>query len=392
MKKFISYLLLATLISVVVFLSFAQQNQNTQQEIEALQKRVSDLESKLQTVENVEKMELAAKLAEAEAKLAEAEFDKFERELRDANDEWLKSWSNWFTVILGTFVVILLGVAAVFWFWLSMKANQLIADRVEEHLKGFKDAVEQVNIVTNQLEMLEEEYAAFVLERYRNLYYSDGSFPKPLKALRDEVLLKILSDETRDLGVRDKAAEILALRNNPQIVSPILEFLYSVVDSDLDSNQDFELGRETEYIMHRFVRFVEEIHTQESYEGLKKFLSSLITNNPQNKDLFLTRAAFSLCLISFRLNAGDSVSVLRLAIPHLQVGQSDLQALRNLAKYFDVFDNPEGIKEILTHHAAGKMPELEETCLNLLEKHDPDFVRERREEETTTNTENEESP
>ena len=36
-------------------------------EVEALKKRISELEGKLQTVENVEKMELAAKLAEAHA-------------------------------------------------------------------------------------------------------------------------------------------------------------------------------------------------------------------------------------------------------------------------------------------------------------------------------------
>ena len=69
-QEFIIYLLLGLLLSIVVSSSFGQQNQNTQeQEIEILKNRVSELEGKLQTVENVEKMELAAKLAEAEAKL-----------------------------------------------------------------------------------------------------------------------------------------------------------------------------------------------------------------------------------------------------------------------------------------------------------------------------------
>ena len=61
-QEFIVYLLLGLLLSIVVSSSFGQQNQNTQeQEIEILKNRVSELEGKLQTVENVEKMELAAK-------------------------------------------------------------------------------------------------------------------------------------------------------------------------------------------------------------------------------------------------------------------------------------------------------------------------------------------
>ena len=92
--------------------------QKSDPEIEALKKRISVLESKLQTVENVEKMELAAKLAEAQAKLANAEFGKFERELRDSNDGWLMKWNAFF---LGVLAVI--GVAL----WFSVKS--LIADR-----------------------------------------------------------------------------------------------------------------------------------------------------------------------------------------------------------------------------------------------------------------------
>ena len=64
MKSTTFYLLLAALLGITAFLSFAQQNQNTQKpnpEIEALKKRILTLESKLQTVENVEKMELASK-------------------------------------------------------------------------------------------------------------------------------------------------------------------------------------------------------------------------------------------------------------------------------------------------------------------------------------------
>ena len=82
MKRTIFYLLLVALLGITISVSLTQQNQNAQKpnpEIEALKGRISELESKLQTVENVEKMELRAKLAEANAKLANAEIDKYKR-------------------------------------------------------------------------------------------------------------------------------------------------------------------------------------------------------------------------------------------------------------------------------------------------------------------------
>ena len=185
----------------------------------------------------------------------------------------------------------------------------------------------------------------------------------------------------------------MTARNSKRLVSPVLEFLNSIVDSEFDSEFDSESAIDIEYSLHRLVSFVGQIHTKESYEGLKKFLISLITDNPKpkNKDLFLTQTAFTLFWISLKLNIGDSVSVLRLAIPHLQVGQSDLQALQNFAKYFDIFNNPEGIKEILNIHAKDKMPELEEECLELLEKYDANFVKEWKAQKEDTNTKSEES-
>ena len=71
MKRNIACLLLAALSIIILPLLFAQQDQNSQEpdpEIAALKKRISELESKLQIVENIEKMELAAKLADANAK------------------------------------------------------------------------------------------------------------------------------------------------------------------------------------------------------------------------------------------------------------------------------------------------------------------------------------
>ena len=76
-KAFINCLLFAVLSGITFSPPFAQQNLRVQEpnpEIEALKKRILEFESQLLTVENVEKMELAAKLAEAQAKLRDAEF------------------------------------------------------------------------------------------------------------------------------------------------------------------------------------------------------------------------------------------------------------------------------------------------------------------------------
>ena len=183
MKAFIVFLLLVALFGIIFPLSLAQQNQNAQKpnpEIDALKNRISVLESKLQTVENVEKMELAAKLADANAKLANAEFNKFERELRDSNNKWLWGWSGFF---VGVFAVI--GIAL----WLVVKS--LIADRVEKSLNGFKEAVKQVDVLKNQLKVLQKEHAASVLENFMNTTFN-GSTPQSIEALGEETLLQVV--------------------------------------------------------------------------------------------------------------------------------------------------------------------------------------------------------
>ncbi len=379
MKINIVYLLLIALLGIIVSASIAQQNQNTlQQEVEALQKRVSELEGKLQTVENVEKMELAAKLINSE-------FGKFERELRNSNDKWLWGWTTFF-VGIAAIVVTVIGLAL--WFYVK----SLIADRVEKDIDEFKEAVGNLNKINNQLVILEEGYTYTVLQGFDESYFRNQDLDfKEIKALREETLLRILEDNTYPLAIRFRTVGVLADRKSPELVTPTLKLLNAVVDSDLSSDLYNDSKLETEHAMLHLVSFVGKIHTQETYEGLKKFLISLITDNPKNKDIFLTQIAFTLFWISFKLNIGDSVSVLRLAIPHLKVGQSDLQALQNFAKYFDIFNNPEGIKEILNIHAKDKMPELEEECLELLEKYDANFVKEWKEKKEDTNTESEES-
>lgn len=382
MKAFITCLLLAALLGIAFALSFAQQNQTTQKsnpEIEALENRILELENKLQTVENVEKMELAAKLAEANAKLANAEFSKFERELRDSNNKWLWTWTAFF---VGIFTVI--GVAL----WFVIKS--LIANSVEKHLNGFKEAIGQVNILQDQIRILEKEHAVSVLENAlgtsASLRYIDYH-TEQIKALREEVLLQVFEDETRLMEIRCGAADVLAVRKSPLLVFPLLEFLNSAVDSDFD----WEASGDTQRLPYRLVSSLGCIHTLESYEGLEQFLNRLLTENPKHKNLFLVWTAFYFAGISIELKMEDSVSVMKRVIPLLRDAEPLPHVLSYLAEYFDMFNEPAGIKEILTNGLTDRMPDVETQCLELLQKHDPEFVKDWKVQKETPNTENEES-
>ena len=387
MKEFIACLLLGSLLGMIPPLLPAQQNQSAQQsdpEMEALKKRISELEKQLQTVENVEKMDLQAKLADANAKLVNAELGKFKRELRDSNDEWLKGWSSWFLGVIAIFVAILLGVSGVFWFWLRDRADRLIADRVEKNLNGFKEAVDQVEVIKNELRVLKKEHAASVLEDFITLFLNEEhSHPEQIKALSEEDLLQVFEDKRYCPELRYQAAKVLAVRKSPRLVSPLLEFLNSVID--LESDIDLTTRNQ----LRSYINFLTNIHTPEDYQGLTKFLNRLLTENPKCKDLFLTETVFLLVWVSFQLDIGDAVPILRRAIPHLKNLQTEQIRLGNLARYFDIFNEPEGIKEILTNHVTDEssgMEEVENRCLELLQKHDPEFVAEWRARKTTGNS------
>ena len=390
MKSFIGCLLFAALCGIIFSLSHAQLSQNTQKpnsEIETLKNRILVLENKLQTVENVEKMDLAAKLADANSKLLNAEFGKLERELRDSNDEWLQAWGIGFLTILGIFVAILIGISAVFWYWLRSRTDQLITDSVKERLDGFRDAVEQVNILQDQIGILEKEHAASVLESSVHIPDSEGRlYSETINALPDGGLLDLIADKTRGLDFRYKAAEVLFVRKNPKLVSPVLELLNSVVDSEVNWDDSDDL----EWRSRRLINFLGQLHTQETYEGLTKFINRLLTEDSKYKDLFLTWTVFSLTYVSGTLNRRESTSILRRTIPYLDVRSDEDQALKNLARLFEIFNEPAGIKEILIHHSSEKIPGVETRCLELLQKHDPEFVREWQAKKETANTETEE--
>ena len=388
MKQFIVCQLLAVLFGMTLPLASAQQNQSLQQltqEIELLKSKVSELEKQLQIVENVEKMELQAQLAEANTKLLNAEFVKFKRELKDSNDEWLRTWSYWFLGVIGFFALILLGVSAVFWSWLNSRANQLIADEVRKHLNGFKEALTDLNILKNQLGVLEKEHTVSILQDLRGWFLQDEhGHPEPVKALREETLLEILTDgryddANLDLQLRYKAVEILAARKSSRLVSPALEILNSVVDSD--SHIDFQ----TENSLCGFINSLARIHTPESYQGLKRFLNRLLTESPKHKDTFLMETVLAFGWAAIELNIRDSVSILKSAMPHLQhPGYEDLS---KLVEYFDRFNDSAGIKEILTKHVTSGMPEVKRQCLDALEKYDPEFAANWRAQHTTDDAE-----
>ena len=197
----------------------------------------------------------------------------------------------------------------------------------------------------------------------------------------------MFSDETRHLELRSKAAEVLTYKQSPRLVSPALKFLNSVVDSDFDWEQNFE----TQYYIGNLASSLGYISTPEAYEGLKKFLDRLLTEHPEDKGLVLTPTAFSLVYVSSELNKRDFMSILKKAIPFFRVSSEDVHGLKNLAEYFDRFKDPDGIKDILTNGLTDMMPDAENQCLELLQKHDPDFVEKWKAQKGTPNTQNEKS-
>ena len=389
MKKIIAYLPLATLFVMLILSSFAQQNQNTQKQ----NPEVQVLKIQLQTVEN-QKIELTTKLLEAQAKLADAntklvnaEFGKFERELRDSNDEWLRTWSLWFLTILGIFVAILLGVSYVFWYWLRSRADQLIANSVEKRLDGFKKAVGQVNILQDQIRILEKEHAVSVLAHSVHLFYNSEADSEQIKPIPDRALIDLLADKTHDLSFRYKAMEILVVRESTAVISPGLELLNSMVDSDFN----WEDGWLPEYHLSSFVNFLGKVSTQEVYEGLEKILDRLLSMEDQKlKRALLAKTTFSLARVSGELNREDSGSLLKTAIPDLEVESHENQGLIDLLEYFDMFNEREGIKEILTNGLTDGMPDVEDKCLELLQEKAPEFVEKWKAEKEIANTQNEE--
>ena len=373
MKAFIvSFLFLSSLVMRVP-VSFAQHDPSYQQlaqEVETLKEQVSTLQSQLQTVENVEKMELAAQLADAQAKLINAEFSRLERELRDANDGWLRTWILIFTAVVSVFIGFLALVGRSLWLQFKSQTDQLIANEVEKSLNGFKAAVDQLEEIKNQLKVLQAGHAVSVLEHF--IYYNpreESHYREQTALIPEEALLQVLGDETRHMQLRFRAADVLAYKESPLLVDPLLKLLPSIADDDRDYHY-----HDIDPWGYRLIELLGQIHTQTSYQGLKKFLNRLLTEDSTYKHLLLTPTVFTLTKVSVELNEGDSVSILKRSIPELRVASYQEDALIKFAEYFDKFNDPEGIRNILTDGLTDEMPNVENRCLGLLEQHDAEFV------------------
>lgn len=395
MKTKIISLLFIALLGITISESVAQQNQNAPK----TDTEVEKLRIQLKTVEN-EKIEVETKLAEANAKLVNTDIDKLKGELRESNNDWLKSWSGWFLTIIGIFAAILLGVSYVFWYWLRTRTDQLIATEVEKRLDRFQDSIEQVDTLTNELKesvekvnilesqvtILNKEHAANIIEEAIQHYYNEPYYKELINRITEEALLDLFNDDTRHIRVRSKAIKALADRKSTKSTSPVLEFLNSTLDSDTYK----EAGFDTKLELKRLVDYLGMTHTQESYDGLTIFLDRLLQDDTEMTDFYITWTVFSLAYIGSAINTGSSVSIMKEAIPSMRAHFDAEQAFQNLAGYFDKFNEPDGIKEILSHFGL-MTSDLKETCLTLLQKHDPVFVEEQRAAETTINTENEDT-
>ena len=237
----------------------------------------------------------------------------------------------------------------------------------------------------DQIKILEKEHAASILDSFQSFVLADIQMhPERIKALSEDVLLEVFSDKTRDFEIRWTAIEVLAARKSSRLVSPVLKFLNYAVDSDMDLGESY--GR---HYQNLFLSRLSDIHNKETYQGLKNFLNRLLTENPRHKDLFLRWTVFSLARVSIELDMKDSIDMLREVIPDLIELKPEEVVLTTLAKYFDKFQEPEGIKEILTNGLTDNMPDVEKQCLELLQEHDPDFVNEWKAQKEDTNTESE---
>ncbi len=390
MKFNIIYLLLIALLGVTVSALIAQQNQNVSKpdrEVEKLKNRVTELEGKLQTVENVEKMELAAKLAEAQAKLNNTDIDKLKGELRESNNDWLRAWSSWFISIV-TFIVLISGAA------LLLVLKTLIEKGIEKRLDGFKDAVEQVKELQGQMRYLLKENAVAVLGHFSaDILVELDQHTKQVKALSNEVLMDVFNDKTHDLDYKWLAAEALVAREYTDIVAPLLNFLKDIVKSN-DFDRIYIFSYDPRYHIRSLLFLIGKIHTQETHKCLISFINFLQKENPKNKDSWIAWTAHSFASVSVGLNKRDSTVIPIESIPDWDfstgVTTHEHEALTDMINYFNLLKDPKGIKSILTNGLTDGMPEVEKHCLQLLREYDAEFVRDW-EKKGDTNTESEET-
>ena len=384
MKMSIVFLLLIVVLSGIFFYLLMRQNHNLQKlesEYESLQQRLASLEIQPQTGQDDEKMKLATQLANANTKLINAGFGKFERELRDSNYKWLWGWTTFFVAIVAI-VVTVTGVA----FWVVVKS--MIANRVEENLKGFQESVEQVKIQQERIRIIERDYAAQMLEAPDEI--SEGGeyiYSDTVMSLSKQTVLDVIYHKTYPIHVRIRAAEIFKKRNPVQSLPVLLEMVNSFLDTDIYKDEDID----TIWHLRDLVPLFKDIHNDKTYRGLSKLLGRVVKlkEDTDLKKAYLNWILFSLAYVGDALNTESAISRMREVLPNLLISNEDSHNLENLVNYFDKFDEHEGIKDILTNGLTDGMPDVEKQCLELLQEHDPDFVRDWKDKKETTNPESE---
>ena len=383
MKIYIVFLIVIAILSILFFFMLMQQDQKSQKldsEVEVLKERLTVLEIQPQTGEDAEKMKLATQLADANTKLINTGFGKFERELRDSNNKWLWGWTAFFVAIVAI-VVTVTGVAL----WFSVKS--LIEDRVEERLKEFVDAVKKVEILTEELRILQKERVVSLLENSIRFSSDKSYYSQQISTLPDQALIDAFCDKNLALSVKHEVTTYLINRNPVQCAAPAVDFLNLVINTNRYPEGNY-LVRDR---LRDIVKFIGQIKTREAYDGLKNFLNRLPKEKSIYKEWFFNSTVFSLAYVSIELEIKDSVNMMREVIPDLRELEQDETELITLARYFDKFDEHEGIKEILTNDLTEGMPEVEKRCLQLLREYDADFVRDWEQKKEDTNTESEES-
>ena len=386
MKMSIVFLILLVLLSGIFFYLLMRQNHNQQKlesEYESLQERLAALEIQPQTGEDAEKIKLATQLTNANTKLINAGFGKFERELRDSNYKWLWGWTTFFVAIVAI-VVTVTGVA----FWVVVKS--MIANRVEENLKGFQESVEQVKIQQERIRIIERDYAAQMLEAPDEI--SEGGeyiYPETVRSLSEQTVLDVIYHKTYSIYVRIRAAEILKKRNPVRLLPVLLEMVNSFLDTDIYKDEDID----TIWHLRDLVPLFKDIHNDKTYRGLSKLLGRVVKlkEDTDLKKAYLNWILFSLAYVGDALNTESAISRMREALPNLLISNEDSHNLENLVNYFDKFDEHEGIKEILTNGLTEGMPEVEKQCLELLPERYSNFVEKWKTDKETDNTESEES-
>ena len=233
---------------------------------------------------------------------------------------------------------------------------------------------------------LRKKQVASVLENFtRGEFYLEEIFHRKAKTLPEQALLDVFTDGTSTLKLKYRAASILINKQSARFVPIILEFVNTIVDADLYIQEDSETA---EYIT-KFQYLIGRLTTPEAYEGIKKFLNRLLTENLKYHDIFIDGAIIALTNISCTLKRKDEIPLMKSALSHFIYPPNE--GLISVAENFGVMNEPSLLKYILTEHLTSEMPDVEEVCLELLEELDPEFVEKWKTQKATANTQNEAS-